>query len=107
MSQSTQQNWKVLYLAAIFEKDKILVPQRISAAEKAIIAKGRELLQNHGTPEEKEEIDDALYILRAFRDARRYLEGPALPQSSKTPLHPRQESHYEATATSRENERDH
>ncbi len=74
MSQSPQQNWKNLYLAAIFEKDRRLLPERISAAEKAVTARGRELLCNHGTAEEKEEIENALYMLRAFRTACGHLD---------------------------------
>ena len=69
MSQSPIQNWRSLYRAAIFEKNRKLLPQRISDAEKAIISRGRELLWYSGTIEEKDEIEDALYALRAYRTA--------------------------------------
>ncbi len=74
MSQSPQQNWKTLYLAAIFEKDSTLLPQRISEAENAVAARGRELLCHDGPPEEREEIENALYMLRAFRTACGHLD---------------------------------
>ncbi len=62
-------NWKALYRAAIFEKNRSVVLRKISDAEKAVLSRGRELLRNSGTLEEKDEIEDALYALRAYRTA--------------------------------------
>ena len=62
---------KNLYEAAIVETDKGLLPQRVSEAEEAVKARGREIFHGNGTPEEKEAeiLEDALYTLRAFRTA--------------------------------------
>jgi hypothetical protein len=60
--------WKTLYTAAILETDKRLLPQRVLEAEEAVKARGREVY-GHGTAEEEEALDDALYALRAFRTA--------------------------------------
>lgn len=74
MSQSPTQNWRNLYRAAIFEKDRNLIPQRIEAAERAIVIRGRELLCELGAFEERDQLDDALYALRAYRAACGYIE---------------------------------
>jgi hypothetical protein len=72
MSQSPTLSWKTLYRAAIFEKDRDLIAKRISDAERAIILRGRELLCDSGMLEERDQIDDALYALRAYRAAREH-----------------------------------
>lgn len=61
--------WKTLYRAAILETNENLIPQKVSAAEAAIQARGRELFGTYGTREEKGSLDEALYTLRAFRTA--------------------------------------
>lgn len=64
----SQLNWHLLYEAALFETDRSKIPQRIVDAEKAILARVRELFV---TPtdhiEEHQVLDDALYALRALR----------------------------------------
>ena len=62
-------DWKALYRAAIHETDKNLLHERISEAEKGVLGRGRELLYEHGPIEEREQLDDALYALRAYRNA--------------------------------------
>lgn len=74
MSQSLMQNWRILYHAAIFEKDRNLIPKRISDAENALINRGRELLYDSCALEERDQIDDALYALRAYRTACEHLD---------------------------------
>jgi hypothetical protein len=63
--------WKTLYRAAILETNKGLFPERVSEAEEAVKARGREIFYGYGTLEEKEAevLEDALYTLRAFRTA--------------------------------------
>jgi hypothetical protein len=63
--------WKTLYRAAILETNKGLLPQRVSEAEEAVKARGREIFYGNGTAEEKEAeaLEDALYTLHAFRSA--------------------------------------
>jgi hypothetical protein len=68
------QNWKILYRAAIQEPDRTRIPQLISAAEQAVIARGRELFHSPDKFEERDDLEDALYALRAFRSASGHLE---------------------------------
>jgi hypothetical protein len=67
-------DWRPLYRAAILETDKNVLPNRVSEAEEAVIARGREIFYGNGTPEEKESLEDALYALRAFRSAWKHSE---------------------------------
>jgi hypothetical protein len=71
---STNRNWKVLYRAAILERNKGLVAQRVSIAEDAVIARARELFYQAGTSEERDDLEDALYALHAFRTAWEHLD---------------------------------
>jgi hypothetical protein len=66
--------WKTLYRAAILETNKRVLPQRVSEAEEALIARRREIFYSSGSPEEKEALEDALYALRAFRTAWQHTE---------------------------------
>jgi hypothetical protein len=61
-------SWAELYTAALFEKDKNRIPARIVDAEKAIVARARELFfSGADTIEEDQALDDALYALRALQ----------------------------------------
>jgi hypothetical protein len=66
---STDRNWKTLYRAAIFETNRNAIPEKVAKAEKAVVARGRELFRQAGTLEEKEALEDALYALRAYQSA--------------------------------------
>ena len=65
----TNADWKVLYISAIRETDKSIGSQKVTEAEKAVLARERELFYAPGTLEEKEDLEDALYALRALRTA--------------------------------------
>ena len=67
-------DWKILYRAAILETNSNAVPQRVLKAEEAVIARGREIFYGSSDPEEAEELEDALYALRAFKTACQYKE---------------------------------
>lgn len=67
-------DWKSLYRAAILETNKNAIPGKVSSAELAVLARGRELFYGGGTSEEKEALEDALYALRAFRSACTHFE---------------------------------
>jgi hypothetical protein len=67
-------DWKTLYRAAILEKNKNVIPQKVSEAEIAVLARGRDLFYTGGTDEEIESLEDALYALRAFRSALEHTE---------------------------------
>jgi hypothetical protein len=66
--------WRTLYREAILETDRSVIPQRVSLAEEAVLARGREVFYGHGSLEEKEALEDALYALRAFRTACQHSE---------------------------------
>jgi hypothetical protein len=75
-SQSTpNRDWKSLYRAAIPETNRNVIPKKVSEAELAVLARGRELFYRGGTSEEKESLEDALYALRAFKTAWQHTEG--------------------------------
>jgi hypothetical protein len=57
-----------LYTAALFETDKNRIPERIAEAQKAIMARARELFSaSSDTIEEDQALDDALYALKALQ----------------------------------------
>jgi hypothetical protein len=65
---TSQPTWHVLYHAALFETDRDKIPERIADAEKAILARVKELFGYAGDHiEEDLVLDDALYGLRALR----------------------------------------
>ena len=77
LSPFENRNWKTLYRAAIFETNRNVIPTRLSAAEEAILARGRELFRQTGNFEqfeEREEVDTALYCLRAYKSVFSILE---------------------------------
>jgi hypothetical protein len=60
--------WRELYTAALFEADTNRLAARIADAEKAIVARARELFSaGADTIEEDQALDDALYALRALQ----------------------------------------
>jgi hypothetical protein len=62
-------SWRDLYVAALFETDRNRIPTRIADAEKAIVARARQLFSaNSDTIEEDQALDDALYALRALQN---------------------------------------
>jgi hypothetical protein len=63
------QDWRELYLAALFETDRQKLPSRIAAAEKALLVRARELLAtSEHSSEEGKALDKGLYAIRALRD---------------------------------------
>jgi hypothetical protein len=61
--------WHDLYRAALFETDQRNLPTRIFVAEQALRERSRELFAMHGgSAQEAQEIDDALYALKALRN---------------------------------------
>ena len=64
-------HWKYLYQAAMCETNKVLMPMRISEAQNAIAERVHEVRHNTGfdVELEREELDDALYGLAAWRGA--------------------------------------
>jgi uncharacterized protein YktB (UPF0637 family) len=66
---SPQLAWHSLYQAALFETDRNKVPGLIEEAEKAILARIKELFVSSADHiEEDVVLDDALYALQALRN---------------------------------------
>ena len=65
---SPQNGWRALYTAALFEPDPARLPDHISRAELAIVARARQLFDQQGDHiEEEVALDDALYALQALK----------------------------------------
>ena len=62
-------DWRTLYKAAILETRSTAIKDRVWEAETAVLARAREAFYSGASLEEKEALEDALYILRAYRDA--------------------------------------
>ncbi|HLV85586.1 MAG TPA: hypothetical protein VKV39_01335 [Candidatus Sulfotelmatobacter sp.] len=61
-------DWRNLYVTALFENDRDKIPLLIERAERAIVQRARELFGAEGDHiEEEEALDDALYALRALK----------------------------------------
>jgi len=66
----TNQPWKELYQAAISEPDLNKLPERLSSAEAAVVARARELFYTIGDDgEEGESLDYAMCILHTLRES--------------------------------------
>ena len=64
---SISTSWKQLYLVAIREPNSRRVSDRVTQAERAIVARARELFSKGGDDrDEKEALDDAMYALHAL-----------------------------------------
>jgi hypothetical protein len=64
----SSRSWRHLYTAALFETENDRIPARITAAEKAIVIRARELFADGAdTIEEDQALDDAMYALRALQ----------------------------------------
>jgi hypothetical protein len=66
----TAQQWKELYHAAMCEPDLNKLPERLSDAEAALVARARELFYTGGDDgEEGESLDYAMCIVHALRES--------------------------------------
>jgi hypothetical protein len=61
-------SWRDLYMTALFETDRAKVPSRIQEAEKALVARARELFLLPGEVRERQAVNTALNALNALRD---------------------------------------
>ena len=62
-----EKDWRSLYRTALMEKDRALIPHNVSKAERAVVSRASELLNNSGMDDEKEALEDALSILNALK----------------------------------------
>jgi hypothetical protein len=67
-------DWKTLYRAAVFETNRGINSRLVAQAEKAVVARARELFYNDGSLEEKEAPEDALYAFHALKTALQNIE---------------------------------
>jgi hypothetical protein len=64
----TEHSWAKTYHDAILETDWTRIEEKVEAAEIAIRVRRHEFSLNHGgTPEENQDIEDALYALNVLR----------------------------------------
>jgi hypothetical protein len=63
-------NWKELYIAALFERDKSKFPARLADAQRAIRTERRKLLMSarniSDVAQERQVLDNALFSLQAL-----------------------------------------
>jgi hypothetical protein len=61
-----EDDWKELYIAALFENDKTMVATKIAEAQRAIVARRRKSLTSGTNPKERQALDTALLSLQAL-----------------------------------------
>lgn len=66
---ATSCEWKMKYRTVVLETNRRALPKELAEAENAIVARARELFQKSGDEidTEREELDEVLYTLQAFR----------------------------------------
>jgi len=67
-------NWRTLYHSALLETNQNRVPKRVQKAEQAVLARESEVIDNNADSEEKEYLEYALYVLRAYKNAWQHTE---------------------------------
>ena len=66
---SPSANWRKLYQAALLETDRRRLSQRIAVAERALVARGRELFFEQAVdPAERRAVEHALNALHALEN---------------------------------------
>jgi hypothetical protein len=68
----SENSWRDLYLAALFEIDRDRLRERIAEAENALALRARELFHNGDNVREQRSIDAAMLALRALRNTYRF-----------------------------------
>lgn len=68
MQDQRSADWRELYRSAIHESNRELLPGKLAVAEKAMLARGRQLLHSRKI-EELETLDECLYALKAYKSA--------------------------------------
>jgi hypothetical protein len=64
-TESRRDDWKDLYMEALFERDKTKLSERIAAAKLAIETRRREVFIS-GVTHERQALDNALFSLQAL-----------------------------------------
>ena len=68
-SSERPENWKQLYLAALFENNKAAMAAKISEAQRAIAMRRRRIMDGPSSSiEERQALDTALFSLQALRE---------------------------------------
>jgi hypothetical protein len=77
--RSDPKKWRVLYRTAILERDRYAIAKELSDAQDAVVERTRELIPATGAEvdEEREALNDAMYMLRARRTALEHLADAA------------------------------
>jgi hypothetical protein len=66
-ARSSNQGWRDLYIAALFENDKSKMANKIAQAQAAIAFERRRLMALDNDIRERQLLDNALFSLRALR----------------------------------------
>ena len=67
MAGKDMSGWRNLYLAAVLESDRTMLPGRIAEARNAIVEQARKLFHNVAdSRDERQALDRALYSLNAL-----------------------------------------
>ena len=62
------QNWKELYLEALFENNKSMIPHKIALAQRAVFTRRSQLLSKpQADTEERQALDTAQFSLQALK----------------------------------------
>jgi hypothetical protein len=64
--ESCDGGWRELYIAALFEKDKTKLAERIATAQLAICAKRQKSILSGNNVQERQALDNALFSLYAL-----------------------------------------
>lgn len=76
IAASPSKNWKELYMAALYERDKNRVSERIANAEWALALRARELFHTgRENLQERQAVDAAISALHALRSTTTNYEG--------------------------------
>ena len=67
-------NWRVLHKAAMSETDKNVIAQRLSEAERAVIARAREVFYGAFDPAEWAALENALDALHEVKNTMQHSE---------------------------------
>jgi hypothetical protein len=58
--------WRALYIAALFENDRVKVAEKIAMAQHAVAARRRQLFVSGNDAQERQVLDNALFSLHAL-----------------------------------------
>jgi hypothetical protein len=64
--ESNNLGWRELYIAALFESDRVKLAERIATAQAAVAIRRRQLFSSGNDAQERKLLDNALFSLHAL-----------------------------------------